>query len=126
VSRLAAALLAFAGLVQAILGVAAIGGSARLEENIREIETSANGGDLYFSLGLWGLILAACGAGVLAAAALLAAARPSGRLAGLVASFLAMAAAFFSLPIFRWPVVASIVLLGGAACVMAYGMREPD
>ena len=125
-SRLAAALLALAGTVHVILGVAAIAGTGRLEANVREIETSESGGDLYFSLGAWGVILAVAGVLVLASAALLAASNQRGRLLGLLAAFIALAAAFFSLPIFRWPSVATIALLVSAAYVLAYQLRDPE
>jgi hypothetical protein len=126
VSRVGAALLATAGVIDIVVGIAAVAGAERLEANVREIETSANGGELYFSLGAWGVIFVAAGLILLLAAGALTAARAAGRLTGLVASFTGLAAAFFGLPIFRWPAVAVIVVLLAAAFVLAYGLREPE
>ena len=83
-SRLAAALLFLAGIVHVVLGVSAIAGTARLEANVQEIETSAVGGDLYFALGVTGLIMTAVGVLELVAAGLLYARGASAKLIGLI------------------------------------------
>jgi hypothetical protein len=98
VSRLAAALLALAGIVHAVLGISAIAGTARLDENVREIETSAVGGDLYFALGTLGLIMTLVAVLELVAAAMLYMRGASARLVGLVAGYLALRQWFCSSP----------------------------
>jgi hypothetical protein len=124
VSRLAASLLGIAGVVHAVLAVAAITGSARLEANVREIAGSPVGGDLYFSLGTWGVILGLAAASEFAASWRLYSERARARLVALIAGFLALGAAFFSLPLFRWPVVATIPLLLAATYVLAYRVAD--
>ena len=123
-SRLAAALLFLAGLVHVILGVSAIAGASRLEANIREITTSASGGELYFSLGTWGAIVGLAGIIELAASRSVLRGSANAWLFGLIAAFLAMGASFFSLSIFRWPIVVTIVLLITATYVLAYRVAD--
>ena len=124
-SRLAAALLALAGIVHAVLGISAIAGTARLDENVREIETSAVGGDLYFALGTLGLIMALVAVLELVAAAMLYTRGASARLLGLVAGYLALGVVFWTLPIFRWASVATAVLLFGSSYLLTYRVGEP-
>jgi hypothetical protein len=124
VSRLAAALLLAAGVVHAILAVAAITGAARLEANVREIAGSPVGGDLYFSLGTWGVIFGLAAAFEIAAAWRLYSTGARARLAGLIAGFLALGAVFLSLPLFRWPAVATIPLLLAATYLLAYRVDQ--
>ncbi len=126
-SRLAAALLLAAGAVHAILAIAAITGAARLEANVREIAGSPVGGDLYFSLGTWGVVMGLAAAFEIASAWRLYATGRRARLAGLIAGFLALGVVFLSLPLFRWPAVATIPLLLAAAYLLAYRVAdEPD
>ncbi len=106
-----------------MLGVGALTGAERLEANVREIETSSVGGDLYFSLGLWGAIFAVSGGGLLACSGMLLREASQARIASLSASFVAMGAVFFSLPIFRWPSVATVVLLLAAAYILTYRVQ---
>jgi len=120
VSRVAAVLLLGAGVVHVVLGVAGITGADRLEANVREINTSPSGGELYFSLGSWGLILGAVGGLEVASAVSLHRVGARARLFGLIAGFLAMGAVFFSLPIFRWPSAATILALLAATYVLTY------
>jgi len=124
VSRLAATFLFLAGLVHIILGAGAIAGADRLEANIREITTSPSGGELYFSLGTWGAIVGLAGLFELSATGWLMRRSANARLLGLVAAFLAMGASFFSLSIFRWPIVVTIVLLIAATYVLAYRVSD--
>jgi len=120
VSRLAAALLAIAGTVHAVLGISAIAGTARLDANVREIETSAVGGELYLALGAMGAIMASVAALELVAASLLYTRGARARLLGLVAGYLAMGVVFWTLPIFRWASVATVVLLFASAYLLTY------
>ena len=122
----AAGLLAAAGVVDLVLGLAAIAGAERLETNVREIETAEGIGELYFSLGAWGVILTALGLGALAAGWRLLFGGPHARLAALIAAYFALAGAFFGLAIFRWPAVAIIVLLLAALYVLTYRLRGPE
>ncbi|MDQ3730223.1 MAG: hypothetical protein M3355_11625 [Actinomycetota bacterium] len=123
-SRLAASLLLAAGTVHVILATAAITGAARLEENVREIGTSPVGGDLFFSLAVWGWIFGVAATFELVAAWRLYGTGPRARLAGLIAGFLALGAVFLSLPIFRWPAVATIPLLLAATYLLAYRVAD--
>ncbi len=91
-----------------------------------EIETSAVGGDLYFALGTWGVILLIVGVLLAVGAWSLVAGKRSGRMTGLIAAFFALAAAFFGLPIFRWPAVVAVIVLLSATYVLAYGLREGE
>jgi hypothetical protein len=125
VSRLAAALLFLAGIVHVVLGVSAIAGTARLEVNVQEIETSAVGGDLYFALGVTGLVMTAVGALEFVAAGFLYARGASARLLGLVAGYLALGVVFWTMPIFRWASVATIVLLFASSYLLTYQL-DPE
>lgn len=122
-SRVAASFLFFAGIVHLVLGVGALTGADQLEANIREIETSPVGGDLYLSLGLWGVIFAVSAVGLLACSSMLLRKASHARVAGLSASFVAMGTVFFGLPIFRWPSVATVVLLLAAAYILTYRVQ---
>ena len=124
-SRLAAALLFLAGVVHVVLGVSAIAGTARLDANVQEIETSAVGGDLYFALGVTGLIMTLVGVLEFVAAGLLYTRGAQARLLGLVAGYLAMGVVFWTLPIFRWASVATIVLLFASSYLLTYRVGEP-
>jgi hypothetical protein len=126
VSRLAAAFLFLAGIVHVVLGVSAIAGTARLDANVQEIETSAVGGDLYFALGVTGLIMTLVGVLEFVAAAFLYKRGARARLLGLVAGYLAMGVVFWTLPIFRWASVATIVLLFSSAYLLTYRVDEPQ
>ena len=123
-SRLAAALLVLAGIVHFVLGVSAIAGTARLEANVQEIETSAVGGDLYFALGVTGLIMAAVGVLEFVAAGLLYSRGASAKLVGLIAGYLALGVVFWTLPIFRWASVATVLLLFSTAYLLTYRVGE--
>ena len=125
-SRVAAALLFLAALVHAILGLSAIAGTSRLDANVQEIETSAVGGDLYFSLGVLGVIMALAAALELAAAWILYSRGAKGRLLGLVAGYLALGVVFWTLPIFRWVSVATVLLLFSSAYLLTYRVGEAD
>ena len=124
-SRLAAALLFLAGIVHVVLGVSAIAGTARLDANVQEIETSAVGGNLYFALGVTGLIMTLVGILELVAAGFLYTRGAPARLLGLVAGYLAMGVVFWTLPIFRWASVASVVLLFASSYLLTYRVGEP-
>lgn len=119
-SRLAAAFLFCAGLVHVILGVSAITGAARLEANVQEIETSAVGGNLYLALGGMGLIMTLVAALEFTAAGFLYTRGAQARVLGLVAGYLAMGVVFWTLPIFRWASVATLVLLFSSAYLLTY------
>jgi len=123
-SRLAAALLLITGVVHVILGVSAIAGTAQLDANVREIVTSAVGGDLYFELPVIGWIMAVVGVLELVAAGMLYTRGASARLFGLVAGYLAMLVVFWSLPIFRWASVATVVLLFASSYLLTYQVSE--
>ena len=123
-SRLAAALLALAGIVHVVLGVSAIAGTARLEANVQEIETSAVGGDLYFALGVTGLIMTSVGVLEFLAAGLLYTRGAGAKLIGLVAGYLAMGVVFWTLPIFRWASVATIAILFATSYLLTYRVGE--
>jgi hypothetical protein len=122
-SRLAAALLLITG-VHVILGVSAIAGTAQLDANVREIVTSAVGGDLYFELPVIGWIMALVGVLELVAAGMLYTRGASARLFGLVAGYLAMLVVFWSLPIFRWASVATVVLLFASSYLLTYQVSD--
>lgn len=124
-SRLAASFLLLAGIVHLVLAIAAITDAARLEANVREINTSPVGGDLYFSLGTWGVILGLSALFELGSAALLMRNDSRARMLGLVTSFLVLGIVLFSLPLFRWPAVATIVLLLCASYVLTYRVGDP-
>lgn len=119
-TRLSAALLTLTGIVHTVLGVSAIVGTARLDENVREIETSAVGGDLYFALGTLGLIMTALGVLQFVAAALLFDRGDRARLLGLVATYLAMGVVFWTLPIFRWASAGTVIFLFASAYILTY------
>jgi hypothetical protein len=123
-SRLAAALLLITGVVHVILGVSAIAGTAQLDANVREIVTSAVGGDLYFELPVIGWIMAVTGVLELVAAGMLYTRGASARLFGLVAGYLAMLVVFWSLPIFRWASVATVVLLFFSSYLLTYQVSD--
>ena len=123
-SRLAAALLFLAGLVHAILGISAIAGTGRLEANVQEIETSAVGGNLYLALGTIGLIMTLVAVLEFAAAGFLYSRGARARLLGLVAGYLAIGVVFWTLPVFRWASVATIVLLFSSAYLLTYRVSE--
>jgi hypothetical protein len=123
-SRLAAVLLLVTGIVHAVLGISAIAGTARLEANVREIETSAVGGELYFALGVMGAVMAVIAALELTAAGALYRRRARSRLFGLIAGYLAMGVVFWTLPIFRWASVATVVLLFASSYLLTYRVRE--
>jgi hypothetical protein len=123
-SRLSAALLLITGIVHAVLGISAIAGTARLEANVQEIETSAVGGELYFALGVMGAVMAVIAALELAAAGLLYTRGARARLFGLVAGYLAMGVVFWTLPIFRWATVATVALLFASSYLLTYRVPE--
>ena len=125
-SRLAAALLFLAGIVHVVLGVSAIAGTARLEVNVQEIETSAVGGDLYFALGMTGVIMTLVGVLEFVAAGFLYTKDAGARLLGLVAGYLALGVVFWTMPIFRWASVATIVLLFSSAYLLTYRVGVGD
>ncbi|MDQ2675688.1 MAG: hypothetical protein M3Y34_02675 [Actinomycetota bacterium] len=124
-SRVAAALLALAAIVHLVLGVSAIAGAERLEANVREIETSAVGGELYFALGTIGAIMSLVAILELVAAGLLQTRGARGRLLGMIAGYLAMGVVFWTLPIFRWASVATVALLFASAYLLTYRVGEP-
>jgi hypothetical protein len=126
VSRLAAAFLFLAGIVHAVLGISAIAGAARLEANVLEIETSAVGGNLYFSLGTIGVIMTFVAVLEFVAAGFLYTRGARTRLLGLVAGYLAMGVVFWTLPIFRWASVATIALLFASAYLLTYRVDTPE
>jgi len=123
-SRLAAALLFLAGIVHVVLGASAIAGTARLEANVQEIETSAVGGDLYFALGVTGLIMTAVGVLEFVAAGFLYTRGARARLLGLVAGYLALGVVFWTMPIFRWASIVTIVLLFASSYLLTYQVGE--
>jgi len=124
VSRLAAAFLFCAGLVHAILGISAIAGAARLEANVQEIETSAVGGNLYLALGGMGVIMTLVAVLEVVAAGLLYTRGARVRLLGLVAGYLALGVVFWTMPIFRWASVATVVLLFCSAYLLTYRVTD--
>ena len=123
-SRLSAAFLFLAGIVHVILGVSAIAGATRLEANVQEIETRAVGGNLYLALGTIGLIMALVAVLEFVAAGFLYTRGPRARLLGLVAGYLALGVVFWTLPIFRWASVATVVLLFSSAYLLTYRVAE--
>ena len=125
-SRLAAAFLALAAIVHIVLGVSAIAGTDRLDANVREIETSEVGGNLYFALATTGVIMTAVGLLELVAAWVLYARGASGRLLGLIAGYLALGVVFWTMPLFRWASVATVLLLFASAYLLTYQVGEPE
>ena len=125
-TRLAAAFLFLAAVVHAVLGISAIAGTARLDENVREIETSEVGGDLYFALGTIGVVMALIAALELVAAGMLYTRGARARILGLIAGYLALGVVFWTMPIFRWASVATIFLLFASAYVLTYQVGEPE
>ncbi len=119
-SRVSASFLVLAGIVHAVLGISAVAGTARLDANVQEIETSAVGGNLYLALGTIGLIFTSVAILEFVAAGLLYTRGARARLLGLVAGYLAMGVVFWTLPIFRWASVATIVLLFASSYLLTY------
>ncbi len=105
--------------------MSAIAGAERLEANVREIETSAVGGELYFALGTIGAIMSLVAILELVAAGLLQTRGARGRLLGMIAGYLAMGVVFWTLPIFRWASVATVALLFASAYLLTYRVGEP-
>lgn len=118
------ALVVLSGLAHVGLGIAAITGAERLEANVFEIESNPNFGQLYLSLAAWGAIAAALGLGELAAASAMWRRSQNARLLCLVAAYAGLGGAFFSLAIFRWASLATIVLLLIAIFVLSYRSSE--
>lgn len=125
-TRLAAAFLTLAAIPHVVLGVSAIAGTDRLDANVREIETSAVGGDLYFALETVGVIMTAVGLLELVAAWFLYSRGAGGRIFGLIAGYLALGVVFWTMPIFRWASVATIFLLFASAYVLTYQVGKPE
>ena len=125
-SRLAAAFLALAAIVHIVLGVSAIAGTDRLDANVREIETSEVGGNLYFALATTGVIMAAVGLLELVAAWVLYVRGASSRILGLIAGYLALGVVFWTMPLFRWASVATVLLLFASAYLLTYQVGEPE
>jgi hypothetical protein len=117
---LAAWLLALAAVAQVAYGLAAITGTAALEDNVRAIESNPDFGRLYLSLPAWGVLLALVGVGELAAAWALARRVPYGRLLGLGAALFGLALAFFTLAILHAAALVTLVLLLAALYVLSY------
>jgi hypothetical protein len=123
-TRIAAGLLALAGVIQVVLGVMAVAGATSLKDAVHQIETTEGYGRLYFSLPVWGGIFILFGLGVIASARAALRRTEAGWLAGLIFAFLGLAVTFFGLPIFRLPAVAALVLLLMAAFLLAYHSRR--
>jgi hypothetical protein len=123
-TRAAAALLAVAGVIQAVLGVMAIAGASPLQAAVHQIETTEGFGKLYFSLPVWGGLFVLFGLGQIASARAALRGTEAGWLAGLISAFLGLALTFFGLPIFRLAAVAVLVLLLLAAFLLAYHSRR--
>jgi hypothetical protein len=109
--RFAGSLILIVGAVHCLAGAAAVAGIESFEANVLEIEGNADFGSLYFSLETWGLILLLIGVGELIAASRVFSGRSNGLLAGLLVASVGLAAAFASLAIFRWAVLATIPVL---------------
>jgi hypothetical protein len=118
--RPAGSLVLLAGAAQALAGIAALAGVSGLEANVVEIESSEDFGRLYLSLGAWGLISLALGVGEVLAGAAALRSTPNGRMAALIAAYLGLAGAFFTLAIFRWASVALIVAQLLAIFLLSY------
>lgn len=117
-------LILFAGVAHLAFGVTAIGGAASLQDNVREIESNADFGKLYFSLEVWGLIMLVLGAAELAACASFWRRTPNWRLAGLLAAYGGLTGAFFTLAIFRAGGLVTIALLLIAIYLLSYHSGE--
>ena len=108
--RAAGFLVLIAGVAQAALGIAALGGASGLEANVTEIEANEDFGRLYLSLGAWGLITLGLGLGEVLGGSAALRSTPNARLAALIAAYGGLAGSFFTLAIFRW---ASVGLVAG-------------
>jgi hypothetical protein len=126
VTRLAAAFLTLAAIPHVVLGISALAGTDRLEENARQVETSPIGGELYISLEAFGVIIAGVGLLELVAAWFLYARGESARIFGLIAGYLALGVVFWTLPLFRWASVATLFLLFASAYVLTYQVGKPE
>lgn len=116
----AAVLLLLTATLQIAYGAAAIGGLGALEENVRDIESKPQYGELYLSLGVWGVLLVLAGLAQLAAGVSLARRGPSGRLPGLSATLPGLAVAIFTLALFEVAALVTLVLLIAALYVLSY------
>lgn len=119
-----AGLLLLAAVAQIAYGVAAIGGYDPLEDNVRQIESRSQFGELYLSLGGWGVILVLVGIAELWAASSLARRRRHGRLAGLCAALFGLGVAFFTLALFRVAAIATMGILVAALYVLSYRVGD--
>lgn len=125
--RLAGSLILLAGLVDLILGLAALAGAERLEANIVEIQNEPGvGGDLYFSLGVWGAVILAVGFGLAYGGLRLFGNGERDRLIGLITAYFALLPGFISLAIFRWPQLGVIVTLLSAIVLLTYRVPDPE
>jgi len=91
---------------------------------VQEIETSAVGGNLYLALGGMGVIMTLVAVLEFTAAAFLYSRGARARLLGLIAGYLAMGVVFWTLPIFRWASVATVLLLFSSAYLLTYRVPE--
>lgn len=120
-----ALLIGLAGVVFGALGLAALGGADRIESYVAEIESNADFGSLYLSLGVWGVIALAVGAAELAASISLWRDPVRARLGALIVAYFGLPLAFFTLAIFRLGSVAAALLLLGAIWVLSYRSGLP-
>ena len=119
----ASALVVLAALLSAAMGVAAVAGADWLTDNVDEIERTT-GLTMYASLAAWGWLLVGLGLAEGAAAGALWRRTPNCVLAALTSSYFALAAAFFSLPIFRVAGLVLVTLLLVAVFLLSYHSRR--
>lgn len=120
-----AVLLLFAAVTQLVYGLAALTGFGALEDNVRDIESNQHFGDLYLSLGGWGVLLLLAALAELGAALSLARRREHSRLLGLGAAILGLGVAFFTLALFHLAALVSVTILFLAMYVLSYRVGDP-
>lgn len=121
-----AGLIALAGALLAGFGVAGLIGAEGLLENVREIESNEDFGNLYLSLDAWGFIAICAGLAEATAALVLwvRSTQPS-RLGALIVAYFGLPVAFFTLPLFRLGSVAVALLLLAAIWILSYRSGLP-
>lgn len=120
-----AVLLVLAAVTQLVYGIAALTAFGPLEDNVRDIESNPNFGDLYLSLGGWGVLLLVVAVAELGAALSLARRRHHARVLGLGASIIGLGVAFFTLALFHLAALISLAILFCAMYVLSYRVGDP-
>ncbi|MDQ3572433.1 MAG: hypothetical protein M3383_06180 [Actinomycetota bacterium] len=123
-AAVAATLIAVAGAAHLAFAITAISGGESLQANVEEIESNADFGKLYFSLGTWGVIMLIAGAGEIAASASFWRRTTNWRLAGLLGAYGGLAGSFFTLAIFRVAGLVTIAVLLVAIYLLSYHSGE--